>query len=90
MMNKEIENVRRQMTIAGAKLDLYKNLNVEYDEQIKLIKEQVCKIYVDKFFAILIKLSLLADISPYRLEAAFHFHFHFLFTIFIPGKFQLI
>ena len=88
MMNKEIENVRRQMTIAGAKLDLYKNLNVEYDEQIKLIKEQVSKIYVDGSFPVLINLSLLAYISPYRLEAVFHFHFHF--TIFIPGKFQLI
>ena len=41
MMQKEIENVRRQKTIARAKLDLYNNLSSEYDEQMRLIKEQV-------------------------------------------------
>ena len=41
MMQKEIENVRRQKDMACAKLDLYNNLSSEYDEQMRLIKEQV-------------------------------------------------
>jgi len=41
MMEKEIENVRRKKSIARAKLDLYNDLSAEYEEQIKLLKEQV-------------------------------------------------
>ena len=41
MMQKEIENVKKQMVIVLAKLKLYHNLNAEYDEQLRLIKEQV-------------------------------------------------
>ena len=41
MIQQEIEDVKRQKVIVLAKLKLYRNLTAEYDEQLRLLKEQV-------------------------------------------------
>lgn len=55
MIQQEIEDVKRQKVIVLAKLKLYRNLTAEYDEQLRLLKEQVRDVHNWEFQHDLIK-----------------------------------